>query len=157
MIYTAYFYTIYLSYTCIIIFCIYAYAPKKLYRQIRQNIIRYLFLDNGNLRGWLGLVFCCYTFGISQILFNKLVFYNDKKLLVWRLESKRTDKKPSSESCECQQMAEVKWFPGLQAEAELPKSEKRGHLCPLLSTFSKCPVILNPLLASISCGGDCCV
>lgn len=132
---------------------IYAYTHQKAYRQIRQNIIR-IFVP----WQWKFECFILALFPIVILVFSKFCsinlcyFYKDKKLVVWRLEGKRTDKKSSSGSSECSKCLKSNGFPDSRLETEPPESENCGQLCPLPSTVGQCPVILNLWLASIPCG-----
>lgn len=104
-----------------------------------QNIYSLMMESSGVIFGFVSVVIP-YVFSkyCSMNLYN---LYNDKKLFVSRLEREQT------------RNLHLKTLsirvPGPR-EAELPKTENCGHLCPLLSTFSKYPVILHLLLAGIS-------
>lgn len=133
---------------------IYAYTHKKIYKQIRQNIIRIFVPQQWEFERFILVLFTIAIWVFSKFCsINLYYFCKDKSYFFGGRKVREQIRNLHLKVPECSKCLKSNSFPPLHGKkAEPPKSEKCGQLCPLPSTFGKCPVILDLLSASISCG-----
>lgn len=149
---------LYVLYTLVLYFvCVYIYTHTQIYSQIRQKYYQNTYsLMMENLSGSFWSLFLLLYFwhfpNFVQWIWYYL--YNDQKLFVWSLESKRTDKTALSESSKCGQCLKSKGFPHAekkQSHVSQRNTDTSAPYCPPSATSGH----PNPLLAWIPLGDSC--